>query len=650
MVTVPPLPLPDPLQSIMAEPRVPDHKRFCPNPACADAAGNPTPLTRREAGFCPQCGARYSFVPTLQAGDIVAEQYEVKGCLAFGGLGWIYLAKDTTLNRWVVLKGLLNTADEAAAEAAVAQRQFLAAVKHANIVGIYNFVKKGTEGFIVMEYVGGATVKDLRKKRGPLPVAEGIAYVHRILGAFAYLHRQGMVYCDMKPDNFMVEGDPPDVKLIDMGGVRLLDDPRGDIYGTRGYSAPEAAEGPTVVSDLYTLGRTLAVLVMDFKFQSAHQFTLPAPAEQPVLAQHESLHRFLLKATAQDPARRFQSADEMADQLGGILREVAAADGEPRPAESTLFTGDLATLADEDGVAVPGADQLPGLKVDPEDPAANFILSLAAVGDPTRRTMLLKQALPRFRDSAELLFRLTRELIVLRDFEEADVQLVKLEGRGQADWRLTWHRGLLLLAQGQADKAQRVFDEVYSELPGELAPKLAVAVAAEVAGEWPTAGRLYDLVCRTDPTFTTAAFGLARVLVRSGQRPQAVEALGRVPATSSLYVHAQVEVARTLMHTTPAPSIDEVHQAARVIEALTLEGLDLARLKVEVLENAVTLLGGPKLVADPALRLLGQPLQETALRRALEAALRQRARLEKDSGLQVALIDRANAMRPRTWL
>src|SRR5207302_5095170 len=130
-----------------------------------------------------------------------------------------------------------------------------------------------------------------------------------------YLHRQGLVYCDFKPDNFMLEGDPPDVKWIDMGGVRRLDDLGGDIYGTQGYSAPEAAEGPTVASDLYTVGRTLAVLLMDFRFQSAHQFTLPGPADQAVLARHEPLHRFLLRATARDPDRRFQSAEEMADQL-----------------------------------------------------------------------------------------------------------------------------------------------------------------------------------------------------------------------------------------------------------------------------------------------------------------------------------------------
>jgi serine/threonine-protein kinase PknG len=199
MVAVPELPAIDPERAVMVEPVVPEYKRFCANPDCHDAQNNPTSLNRRTSGHCPQCGRRYSFEPTLARGDVVAGQYEVKGCIAYGGLGWIYLAKDSVLNRWVVLKGLLNAADESAAAVAVAERQFLAAVKHPNIVGIYNFVKKGPEGFIVMEYVGGTTLKDIRKQRGPLPAGEAIAYVHRVLAAFAYLHRQGWCTATSSP-------------------------------------------------------------------------------------------------------------------------------------------------------------------------------------------------------------------------------------------------------------------------------------------------------------------------------------------------------------------------------------------------------------------------------------------------------------------
>ncbi len=653
VVSVPEPPAIDPEKVILAEPKVPDSKRFCANPDCHDAQGNPTPLNRREAGWCPQCGKPYSFTPSLKAGDVVADQYEVKGPMAFGGLGWIYLAKDCVLNRWVVLKGLLNTSDESAAAAAVAERQFLAAVKHPNIVGIYNFVKRGTEGFIVMEYVNGVAVKELRKQRGPLPPAEAIAYVHRILGAFAYLHNQNMVYCDFKPDNFMLEGNPPDVKLIDMGGVRLIDDPKGDIYGTRGYSAPEAGEGPTVVSDLFTVGRTLAVLLMDFRYQSAYEFTLPTPAEQQVLARHDSLYRFLLRATAREPERRFQSADEMADQLAGVLREVVAETGaEPHPAESLLFGGDVMALADGELHAAEHAnfELLPPLKLDSGDPAAAFLLTSATLPLRQRRGALLT-GLTKFPESAEVPLRLAQNFLAQGEYKEADKLLAQVHERDPYDWRVEWYRAASFLRQGNAREAQLGFDRVYSELPGELAVKLALGLAAEAAGDNATALRLFDLVSRTDPSFVTASFGLARRLAAAGKRVEAAAAYARVPPTSSLYIQAQLAMARALCdRRAPPPSVENLQAAANAIEALTLEGMELARIRADLLENALELLRARTLTASTSVRLLGQPLEEVAVRRGLEDALRRMARLENDRETQIALVDRANAVRPITWI
>src|SRR5262249_62268831 len=129
----------------------------------------------RDAGFCPKGGQESSFKPALNTGDIVAGKYEIKGTIAFGGLGWIYLALDTVLSRWVILKGLLNAKDPAMAAVAVKEREFLAAVKHPAIVGIYDFITEGREGFIVMEYVNGRTLMSLRREHGgPLPVTEAV--------------------------------------------------------------------------------------------------------------------------------------------------------------------------------------------------------------------------------------------------------------------------------------------------------------------------------------------------------------------------------------------------------------------------------------------------------------------------------------------
>ncbi|MBD2204380.1 tetratricopeptide repeat protein [Calothrix sp. FACHB-1219] len=643
LISVPELPSTDPEKALLLNPMVPENKRFCSN--CNHQL-------RREKGFCSKCGQKYSFIPSLNPGDLVVGQYEVKGAIAYGGLGWIYLGFDKTLSRYVVLKGLLNTEDAASAAVAVAERQFLAAVKHANIVGIYNFVNHGTEGFIVMEYVGGKTLKEIRKSRGTLPVAEAIAYIHRILSAFAYLHSLGMVYCDFKPDNIMVEGG--DVKLIDLGGVRRIEDLDGDIYGTVGYSAPEAGEGPTVVSDLFTIGRTLAVLLTNIKgFSKEHLYTLPSPEEEPLFAQQESLYRFLIKATAENPDDRFQSADEMADQLLGVLREVVALETNiPRPAASHVLGGDMLALTYGGSLEPikPDYEQLPLPILDSNDPGFNAVLNASAIADPMKRAMSLDEVVKQFPDSREALLRLANSLIEGLNFAEAEQTLAKLEAKDPWDWRIFWYRGRALMAQNQAQAAQKAFDQVYFDLPGELAPKLALGLAAEQAQNYQLAIKMYELVIRTDPSYVTAAFGLARCLSATGDRQGAVAALGRVPPSSSLFMRSRVEIARTLINRDrDIPSFQELQTASSAIETLTLEGMDRYRLIQQVLETALNLLTSKQLKVTPSMKILGQPLQEKHLRQGLEKALRDMAHLATGKE-KIHLVDEANRIRPRTLI
>src|SRR4029077_11758697 len=118
LVEIPPVPYRDPASAILADPQVPESRRFCAS--CEQPVGRGQDGRAGLAeGFCRNCGTRFSFSPKLEPGDLVAGQYEVLGCLAFGGLGWIYLARDHNVSdRWVVLKGLLNTGDADAMAAA----------------------------------------------------------------------------------------------------------------------------------------------------------------------------------------------------------------------------------------------------------------------------------------------------------------------------------------------------------------------------------------------------------------------------------------------------------------------------------------------------------------------------------------------------
>ncbi|MEH2055581.1 MAG: tetratricopeptide repeat protein [Nostoc sp.] len=641
LISVPELPSTEPEKAIILNPMVPENKRFCSS--CNQ------PL-RREKGFCSKCGQKYSFIPSLNPGDLVVKQYEVKGAIAYGGLGWIYLGFDKILSRYVVLKGLLNTEDASSAAVAVAERQFLATVKHSNIVGIYNFVNHETEGFIIMEYVGGQTLKEIRKSRGKLPVAEAIAYIHRILSAFAYLHSLGLVYCDFKPDNIMVESG--DVKLIDLGGVRRIDDLDGDIYGTVGYSAPEAGEGPTVVSDLFTIGRTLAVLLTDIKgFSKEHLYTLPSPEEESLFAQQESLYRFLIKSTAENPDDRFQSADEMADQLLGVLREnVAISSNVPRPATSNLFGGDMLAINHSGNFEPikPEYEQLPIPILDSSDPGCNAVMNASAIADPLKRKDNLNAVVNQFPNSNEALLRLANTFIDLFYYEEVEQTIAKIEAKDPWDWRIFWYRGRSLMAQNKPIEAQKAFDQVYFDLPGELAPKLALGLAAEQGQNYPLAIKMYDLVLRTDPSYVSAAFGLARCLSAQDNRIVAVAALERVPQTSNLHTRSRVEIARTLINgDRSAPGTQELQAASAAIEALTLEGNDLYHLTKQILETALNLLTSRQLQAAADFMILGQPLQEVHLRKGLEKALRNIAHLATGNE-KIRLVDEANRVRPRT--
>ncbi|MFB8115684.1 tetratricopeptide repeat protein [Streptomyces sp. NPDC056465] len=388
LVLVPDVPRPDPQTAVMENPEVPERKRFCSRSDCGAPVGRARgDRPGRTEGFCTKCGHPYSFVPKLRGGDIVHGQYEVAGCLAHGGLGWVYLAVDRAVSdRWVVLKGLLDTGDQDAMAAAISERRFLAEIEHSNIVRIYNFVEHldqrtgSLDGYIVMEYVGGKALKEIANerrspdgRRDPLPVEQACAYGIEALEALGHLHSRNLLYCDFKVDNAIQTEDQ--LKLIDMGAVRRMDDDESAIYGTVGYQAPEVAEaGPSVASDLYTVARTLAVLTFDFQgYTNVFVDSLPDPDNIDVFRRYESFYRLLVRATDPDPARRFSSASEMAEQLTGVLREVVALQtGRPRPALSTLFGTELRVTDTELFAELTGEASRLGARTGPSGGAGLF--------------------------------------------------------------------------------------------------------------------------------------------------------------------------------------------------------------------------------------------------------------------------------------
>ncbi len=651
LTTVPPTPSTDPLQAVMSDPRVPEEKRFCP--ACGQAVGRARgDQPGRSEGFCPACGTRFDFRPQLAPGELVGGQYEVVGALAHGGLGWIYLARDRNVSdRWVVLKGLLNSGDPDAYAAAVAERQFLAEVEHPLIVEIYNFALHAGAGYIVMEYVGGRSLKQILKQRRdaaggtitPLSVDQALAYVLEVLPAFAYLHDHGLLYCDFKPDNLVVEGES--VKLIDLGGVRRADDSDSAIFGTVGYQAPEVAEvGPTVASDIYTIGRTLATLVLDFRGNtSTYVASLPPVAQTPVFVRYDSFYRLLAKACALDPSDRFASVDELRGQLLGVLREVVAADGGLPQGAATSVPSALFAVPAVDVAARPLTwDELPVLRVDEHDPMASWLAGVT-VAEPAARVLALAAA-PQ--QTVEVRLAAAMAALAAGDLGTAQQATAAILADDPWEWRGAWLGGLTDLARGDVAAARAAFNAVYGQVPGELAPKLALATSCEQSGESEIAEQLYLTCAGADANYTPpAAFGLARLRHARGDVDGAVAALEMVTPTRSSYPQARVLRARVLA--TSGRGLPALGDALTGVDRLGLTLHEHAELRRTVL--AVALAAVREHGPQPAVRIGGVPATDGALRDALEQACRDLARQAGTADERIALVDEANRVRRWTW-
>ncbi|MET1004841.1 MAG: tetratricopeptide repeat protein, partial [Propionibacteriaceae bacterium] len=642
LTRVPPAPEIDASKAILVNPEIPEDKRSCPNcghPVGRSQNGRPG----RTEGFCPNCRNPFSFTPKLKAGDFVANQYEVAGALAHGGLGWIYLARDKNVsNRWVVLKGLLNSGDADALAAAIVEQQFLAQVEHPLIVEIYNFVTHEGAGYIVMEYVGGTSLKQILKARmqaaggayDALPVDQAIAYILEVLPAFQYLHDLGLAYCDFKPDNLIQVGDA--VKLIDLGGVRRIDDDDSAIYGTVGYQAPEVAQvGTTVASDIYTIGRTLIVLMMEFRgYQTTYVASLPPVEEVPLFQQQDSLYRLLLKACAPDPADRFASVDELRVQLLGILREVVA-----QKTSGTALTSAASVLFEAPAVTSDALEwhELPALRSDTSDPQYAW-LSNIALDDPAERLEALRAA-PE--STAEVQLARAKAALEMNRPDVVDAVVNEMLTEDPWEWRAVWAGGLSALQRKDFRSASASFNAVYGQVPGELAPKLALALACERGGEDAIAEGLYRICASTDANYVApSAFGMARIRAARGDTPGAVEALDLVPSTSRGFTEARRQRATRLYESDGG--LPALSAAMTSLQGVRLDPTEQAQLTARILEKALTAVSA----SGPGKVNIG-PYQadDASLRDGLESTYRVLARSADDQQSRYDLVDKANAVR-----
>ena len=672
LVTLPEMPVADHMVPVLEDPQVPEHKRFCSNPECRHEVGRArNGRSGRVEGFCTQCRTRFLFRPPLRPGELVGDgQFKVEGAIAHGGLGWVYRAWDCWVPRWVVLKGLIDPDDPDKRQAAVAELAALADASHPNIVTVHTVVRHPHPltgkpvDYIVMEYLGGKSLKQLREEcpdgHSSLPVDQVCGFALEVLAALTHLHDQrGLLYCDLSADN--VIHSPSGVKLIDLGAVRRIDDLNNPVFwGKPGYQDPKiATDGPSIATDLYTVGRMMAALSFPFPGFAADA-PIPSPDEVPLLAEHPSFAGLLRRATNPDPQCRFVSAADMAEQLEGVLREVRATqEGLPFPAASTRFGPELRVVgADPDVFPVEEPDlvaatlALPDPRVNPADIHAGLLAAISSESpDETERVLA---ALPD--PSLETRLRVVRARIELRH-PEAEADLAALAADQPGDWRVEWLHGIRSLVNGDVKAAWQGFTAVLDALPGEAAPKLALALCAARDGATQTAARGYATVWRTDRSYVSAAFGLARAYFTLSDLVGAAAALEAVPDSSRYAVTARLCAILTRVRgcANGQPPVADFFTAAEQLDTLEL---DDQRRELAIAEVLETVLGWerasrpwPHGAAAPIpATLLGHRLNERGVRERLESAYRELARLAPTTAERIVFVDQANDRRNRSWI
>ena len=274
--------------------------------------------------------------------------YTIDALLGSGGMGSVYRARDTQLDRTVAIKVLSDTSGDARRQL-LREARAASALSHPGIVTVHSIERQGDTDFIVMEYVPGRSLAETIPEGG-LPVDTAIDYAIQIAAALTAAHRAGIVHRDIKPANVMIAADGR-VKVLDFGVARRssIDPeeatrmmtiagtlaPPGAIVGTVGFLAPEqiAGQPATPASDVFAFGALLFQMITGRRPFGGD--TMWAVMDATVHAEPPSLSRIRAdvpaglaevarQCLAKEPAQRYQSGAELLDALNGL-----------RPASST---------------------------------------------------------------------------------------------------------------------------------------------------------------------------------------------------------------------------------------------------------------------------------------------------------------------------
>jgi len=272
-------------------------------------------------------------------------RYQILERVGLGGMGAVYRALDTNLNRTLALKVLRQetTVDHERKTRFVREARAASALNHPNIVTIYDIGQAEGVDFIAMEYIHGQTLQERIASRD-LPAHEALEYAVQIAGALAAAHSAGIIHRDIKPANIMITGassGPRVVKVLDFGIAKLseLTGPSSDsltnltgqgiIVGTAAYMSPEQADGKPVDarSDIFSFGAVLYEMFSGRRaFEKSSSFsTLAAVLHEdpkPLTGVSSELEKVVLRCLRKDPNLRYQRTVELKQALDACLHMI----------------------------------------------------------------------------------------------------------------------------------------------------------------------------------------------------------------------------------------------------------------------------------------------------------------------------------------
>ncbi|MGX7092666.1 Stk1 family PASTA domain-containing Ser/Thr kinase [Hutsoniella sourekii] len=271
----------------------------------------------------------------IEIGDKLSNRYQLNSLIGTGGMANVYLGRDLILDRDVAVKVLRFDFQDNKEAIKRFQREAMSASQllHHNIVEVYDVDEEDDQQYIVMEYVDGTDLKHFIQEHAPISLELAVSIMSQILAGIEIAHRHRIIHRDIKPQNILITG-KNQVKITDFGIAIALTDTSitqtNTLLGSVHYLSPEQARGgnATTKSDIYALGVVLYELItgsVPYDGESAvsvalKHFQEPFPRIREQLDYvPQSLENVVLKATAKDPADRYESVQAMLSDLSTSL-------------------------------------------------------------------------------------------------------------------------------------------------------------------------------------------------------------------------------------------------------------------------------------------------------------------------------------------